>query len=215
MTICRRKPLRLASCLALAAAAALGSPGSAELIPYTGHQKQLTLALPAGWTAYDQARAFTGRPSAGGLLIFSEFDFSAFETTDEQLEAMVQLDTGQAPCFFVDRLSAPRGASCGRLTEKAQRRIRGIVEAQPVLAKDRTVVEPLEVRTETVAGCAALHFTARTRKADGKEWALDARAVSDGRTLYLFFVRAHAEHLGANLGHLEASLETLQLTNAR
>lgn len=59
-----------------------------------------------------------------------------------------------------------------------------------------------------LGGCQALKLEGR-----GREWILDVRAVSDGKTLYLFSLRNRADNFARNRGVYEAALATLRLSS--
>ncbi len=52
----------------------------------------------------------------------------------------------------------------------------------------------------------------RSITAEGDEWVLDVVALSDGSTLYLFYVRSLAEFYEENALHLQQVLSTVRLT---
>lgn len=63
-----------------------------------------------------------------------------------------------------------------------------------------------------LAGCQALKLEGKGK--DGsKKWRRDVRAVSDGKTLYLFSLRSTADNFARNLGAYEAALATLRLSS--
>jgi hypothetical protein len=207
-------PATLGLLAALALAAPVATIEASELILYEGLPDQFTIALPEGWTAYDQRLAVTGERSLVGMVIFSPVDFSRLDSAEKQIEAMLKLDTGETACFFVDRHPAPKGSSCKAFSEKATKKVRRMIESDPILAKDRRVIEPLRVETMPLGSCDALRWTARTRRADGNESALEVRAISDGEILYLFSLRNRSEFFEANHETYERSLATLRLSGA-
>jgi hypothetical protein len=173
------------------------------------HKAEFTIALPQGWTIYDQGAVMTGKPSAAGMLIFSATDIHSLPV-DKQLEIMGQIDTGEAPAFFVDRQKAKGGASCASFPEKTQKDVAKLVQK----SFSGTNVKPPVVEAATVGGCQGLHVRLDVKLKDGTEWVVDVRAVSTGTTLYLFSLRNHKDNFEKNLEAFEKSMATLKMTGS-
>src|SRR6185295_13929636 len=94
------------------ASAAAVSPPSADdavsapegFVRYEGLKDQFTIALPEGWTAYDQERLLKGTSGRFGLVSFLESRDSKIDTgTLLPAEIARSLDTGATASFFVQR----------------------------------------------------------------------------------------------------------------
>jgi hypothetical protein len=188
-----------------AAAAQEGAAGAARLSDRFEMKDQLTIVLPEGWAVYDQTAAVTGRPGLFGLVYFSAESILApgeKVITLDNSETFFRVDRGDVPAFFVDRHPAEKGMSCLRLTKRAISQIKRIVGSEPLLSRrpTATLIE--------LAGCQGLQLEGR-----GMGRRVDVRAVSDGKTLYLFSLRNTADNFARNLGAFEAALATLRLSS--
>lgn len=183
-------------------------------------QDQFTIVLPEGWTVYDQTAALTERPSLHGMVFFSaEPVLSPGEKmpSPDGSGAFLRVITGDIPSFFVDRHPAGRGMSCSKLTRNARSEIELMVGRSSIFGGlARQMLLPKRPHTSLIelAGCQALKLEGRGRVGPKKtEWILDVRAVSDGKTLYLFSLRNTADNFSRNLGAYEAALATLRLSS--
>jgi hypothetical protein len=188
---------------------------------FDGLQGQFTIVLPEGWTVYDQTAAITGKPGPYGMVFFaSEPVLSPGEkmpSTAESMKTLLRIDVGDVPSFFVDRHPAGRGMSCSKLTRNARTEIELMVGRDSVfggLARQMLLPKRPHTTLIELGGCQALKLEGRGRLGPEKtEWVLDVRAVSDGKTLYLFSLRNPADNFARNLGAYEAALATLRLSS--
>ena len=200
-----------ATLVALAGAAAAGIENVHD---------QFTIELPEGWTVYDQTAAITGQPGPYGMVFFSaEPVLSPGETmpsSARSMETLRRIGAGDVPSFFVDRHQAGRGMSCSKLTRNARNAIELMVGGDPIFGGlARQLLLPKRPQTSLIelGGCQALKLEGRGRVGPEKtEWILDVRAVSDGKTLYLFGLRNLAENFARNRGGYEAALATLRIS---
>lgn len=176
---------------------------------YDGHKTEFTIALPRGWMVYDQLAALTGKASPAGMLIFTSSSPEGL-AIEQQLEVMAKMDRGELPSFFVDRAPAKKGTTCASFPEKAQKEVVKLLQRSLPGAN----VEPPRVEAATVGGCQGLRVRMNVRAKDGTEWLADIRAVSDGKTLYLFSLRNHSANFEKNLESYEKSMSTLRLAGA-
>ena len=176
---------------------------------YEGHKSQFTIALPEGWTVYDQGALMSGKASATGMLIFTSTNPSTLPV-DKQIQLIAQIDTGEAPAFFVDRQKATKGTSCASFPEKAQKDVAKLVQK----SASGTNVQPPVVEAATVGGCQGLHVRLDVKSKDGTEWIVDVRAVSSGNTLYLFSLRNHKANFEKNVESYDKALSTLKMNGA-
>ena len=181
---------------------------------FDGLKDQFTIVLPEGWTVYDQTAAVTGKPSPYGMVFFSAEPMLApgeRVLNPDTPEAFLRVDRGDVPSFFVDRHPAGKGMSCARLTRGARSQIDLMVGNDSVFGGlARQMLLPRRPQTSEIelAGCQGLRLEGR-----GKGWNLDVRAVSDGKTLYLFSLRNTSDNFVRNLGTYEAALATLRLSS--
>ena len=176
---------------------------------YEGHKTEFTIALPEGWTVYDQGALMSGKASTTGMLLFTSTDPSTLPV-DKQVQLMGQIDSGEAPAFFVDRQKGVKGASCASFPEKAQKDVAKLVQK----SSSGTNVVPPVVEPATVGGCQGLHVRLDVKSKDGTEWIVDVRAVSSGSTLYLFSLRNHKANFEKNLEAYEKAMSTLKMNGA-
>lgn len=154
-------------------------------------------------------------------------------------EGFQKAERGDVPSFFVDRHPAGKGMSCSRLTKSARSQIELMVRNDPAIGgpgrgqlaqfnlmagidpplgglERQMIFLPKSPRRSLIrlAGCQALKLEGKGK--DGSEkWRRDVRAVSDGKTLYLFSLRSTADNFARNLGAYEAALATLRLSPER
>lgn len=176
---------------------------------YEGHKAEFTIALPQGWTVYDQGAMLTGKPSPVGMLIFTSSNPESLEI-EAQLQLIGKMDTGELPSFFVDRLPAKKGTTCASFPEKAQKDVAKLIQRNFSGAN----VEPARVEATTVGGCQGLRVRINVRAKDGTQWLADVRAVSNGNTLYLFSLRNHRGNFEKNLEAYEKAMSTLRMAAA-
>lgn len=199
------RALAAALVLAGAAAAQEQAPEAGRL--FDGLKDQFTIVLPKGWTVYDvdhETAAFTEKPNPYGLVLFlAESALGPGEKVfnRDNPQAVLRVIRGDVPSFYVERLQAGKGMSCSRLTRSAKSEIALMVGKNPVFGAPRT--SEIEI-----AGCQGLKV-----EGSGQGWRLEVRAVSDGKTLYLFSLRNSADNFARNLGAYETALATLQLAS--
>lgn len=196
----------------LSLVSSIGSPQAQVpdgFVLYEGHKAEFTIALPQGWTVYDQLEAITGKPSPLGMLIFTSSSPKAL-AIEQQLEVMGKMDRGELPSFFVDRAPAKKGMTCASFPEKTQKEVVGLLKRSLPGAN----VEAPRVEADTVGGCRGLRVRMHVRAKDGTEWLADIRAVSDGKTLYLFSLRNHSANFEKNLESYEKAMSTVRLAGA-
>ena len=193
----------------------LGSFGTAQaqvpdgFVLHEGHKAEFTIALPQGWTVYDQGARLTGTPSPVGMLVFTSSSPEGLEI-QAQLQVLAKMDTGEAPSFFVDRSPAKKGTTCGSFPENAQKDVAKLIQRSLSGAN----VEPPRVEVGTVGGCQGLRVRMDVRAKNGTEWIADVRAVSNGSTLYLFSLRNLKGNFEKNLNAYEKAMSTLRMAVA-
>jgi hypothetical protein len=219
--------LGFAGALLVLSGAAAGQQETAETAPpeagrrFEGLKDQFTLVLPAGWAVYDQTAAFTGAPGPIGMVYFSAEPLSLAPGTKvldgSNPEAFDRVDRGDVPSFFVDRIPAEKGMSCERLTRNAMFQIESLIARDEIfggLARQLLLPRRPSTSDITLAGCQALKLKGHGRVGPTKTgWLLDVRAVSDGKTLYLFSLRNTTENFLRNLETFEAAMASLQLAS--
>lgn len=211
------KRAALAKACRLAAGLFLSSAATFPAIPegyetYEGHKDQFTIALPVGWTTYDQEASLTDRRSSIGVVVFSARPVTEEGQTTADENLLSQVDTGEMPSFFVDRQPASKGMSCAKFSRNSAYGI-GIQLAQdPIFGFVRRMFSatPLKHDKIDVGGCQGLRFRGRGKKG---AWRLAVLAVSDGRVLYLFSLRNEAGNFAKNIDIFDEAIATLQLAN--
>ena len=181
-------------------------------------EDQFTVVLPEGWAVYDQTAALSRMPSPFGLVYFSAEPLpSPGEKTlkPDDFPRFQRVDSGDVPSFFVDRHPAGKGMSCSRLTRGARLEIEQMVARDSIfggLARQMLLPKRPQTSPVELAGCQALKLEGRGRIGpENAEWMMDVRAVSDGKTLYLFALRNTADNFARNGDAFEAALATLRL----
>ena len=182
---------------------------------YDGLKEQFTIALPEGWTVYDQTAALTGKPSTTGMVFFTAEPLLAPGQKVIPLsgaEALAKVERGDVPAFFVDRGPATRGMSCSKLTRRAESQVEELVSRDEIFRQTRGLLLLARPKVSQIelAGCQALKITGSAPLGPEKTpWSLDVRAVSDGKIMYLFHIRTTDDNFLKNLLVFEAALATL------
>jgi len=180
-------------------------------VPYDGLKDQFTIALPEGWSAYNQNQALSGRSGSSGMVFFTAQAITkeGEKTADPNL--LSQVDTGAIPSFFVDRQPAVKGMSCAKFTKTASYDLGVKITKDPIFGAARSyfAATPIHHDDVSIGGCQGVHYKGEGKKG---EWVLDVRAVSDGRVLYLFSLRNKAENFAKNVDTYEKAIGTVQIT---
>ena len=222
----------LRRCLLFVTVPLLGGQVALAQVPegfviYEGHKDQFTIALPAGWSAYDQS-GLAGRSSGFNVVIFSPVDLSRMSgpfppgeegkgKMNEFLAALGRIDTGETPSVWVNRHPADKGMSCDSFQKKAQERVLRMVKDTETEShnKGRKAIEPFRAEPISLGGCQGVAVTVRTEAPDGKQRAVEVRAASDGTLLYLFVLRNAAQYFEGNFVVYQAAMSSLKFAAAK
>jgi len=177
---------------------------------YDGLKDQFTIALPAGWSAYNQKQALSGRSSTLGVVLFSAQAVTKEGEKTADPNVLSRADTGDLNSFFVDRQPAAKGMSCAKITKSAAYDLGVKLTKDPIFGAARSYFSATPIKHDEVqvGGCQGLRYKGEGKKG---EWILDVRAVSDGKVLYLFSLRNKAENYARNVDTFEKAIGTLQL----
>jgi hypothetical protein len=205
--------------VAMLVLAAAPSRAQQDTVPAAGGVRdQLEITLPDGWSTYDQTEGVTGKPSALGVVIFSSQPLVSPGATTPDLPTLAKMDLGEIPSFFVDRQEADKGMKCEKLSRSAVYHIGTMVNQDPsVSTLGRKLFgatqEPAHTNIE-IGGCRGVRFRLEANKKDpAKHKVVDVRAVSDGKTLYLFSLRNKGEHYATNLAAFETALASVRFAS--
>lgn len=172
---------------------------------FEGRKDQFTIAIPKDWTAYDQARLLGEQQAQknGGMFNVIIFYRAQDQASSDgmSVETMRRIDVGEVPSFFVQKMAAEKGMSCDGFSEKAEKQV------VKILGVDGAHSEP-----SPVAGCKGVRVRAGGRRSSPKQ---DVYAASDGRVLYLFYLRMPAEKFDQNAEVFQKSVATAKLTAAK
>jgi len=188
-----------------------------DLVPFEGLKEQFSIALPGGWTVYNQSEAISGEQGPFGVVFFSAQPLTKPGEKTADIELLAKADLGEIPSFFVDRQPAGKGMACSEFSRLAAGRIAGMARNDPSIANGQELPSQFLPKRIELGGCQGfkVEVHALQRKPEKAKWIVDVRAVSDGRVLYLFSVRARAEHYQQVLGTFESVLATLKLSSPR
>jgi len=91
-----------------------------------------------------------------------------------------------------------------------------MITGDPILDKRATILEAPRSEPVSVAGCKGIriHGTGQPAKENTPQ-TLDVYAASDGKVLYLFTLRNHADNYKKNSEVFQKSVATARLTAAR
>jgi hypothetical protein len=79
---------------------------------------------------------------------------------------------------------------------------------------ERWVLDEFDEQWQSLAGCEGLRLVGRGRRNDGTAVVLDARAVSDGETLFVFVLRSVADDYESRLRAFDKVLATFRFSVA-
>ena len=220
-----RRYLLLATMLLFGGQVALAQVPEGFVI-YEGHKDQFTIALPPGWSVYDQSRQPGASRGFFDVVIFSPVDLSPMsgrfgpgdETKAREFGAALgRIATGETPSISVNRHPAEKGMSCDSFQKKAQERVLSMVKENETKDrnKDRKLIEPFRAEPISLGGCQGVWVRGRTEAPDGKQWAVDVRAASDGTLLYLFLLRNAAQYFESNFVVYQAAMSSLKFAAAK
>ena len=180
-----------------------------------GIYDQFAITLPDGWSVYDQNEALSGKPSSVGVVFFSAQPVTKEGSAAADAALLAKVDTGETPSFFVDRSKASKGMTCAKLSKGDIYGIGTTINQDPAIATVGRrlfsgALEPKHTDID-VGGCHGVRFQLEAHKDDAaKHWKVDARAVSDGKTLYIFSVRHRGGYYDDSLGAFEKAMSTLR-----
>lgn len=185
-----------------------------DLVPFDGLKDQFTIALPSGWNAYNQSESGSGEEGPFGVVFFSAEPLTKPGEKTADVEQLAKADIGEIPTFFVDRQPAGKGMTCNEFTRAAAGHVAGMVRNDSAISSGREVPTQFLPKHIELGGCQGFRVIMRAKhgQPDKAEWVVDVRAVSDGKVLYLFSLRAKAERYQNVLDTFERVLATIKLT---
>ena len=186
----------------------LGSKPRADA--YRGPEDQFVINLPQGWTIYDQNKAVYGQSSPFGMLIISSANLERMDL-NSQLESMAKMDIGELPSLLVDRLPAKKNMTCLGFSAGAKRKVLELLKGDVMFSKGAKILKKLKADIVLVGGCKGLRIRGETQVSNGNQWVLDVHAVSDGKVLYLFYLRSLKKYYVKNLRIYEKMISTVKL----
>jgi hypothetical protein len=209
--------------LTVAAFAYTAVPGAAVQeapVRTGGVQDQFAISLPSGWSLYDQDEAISGKPGPFGVVFFSAQPVKQPESSTADASLFAKVDTGEILSFFVDRSKAAKSMTCARLSKSDIYNIgKRINQDRSIATAGRRMfgggLAPPHTDIE-VGGCHGVRFQLEANKENPeKHWKIDARAVSDGKVLYLFSVRHRGVYFEDSLAVFEKAMSTVQFKQAK
>jgi hypothetical protein len=193
-----------------------------ELHPYFAMKDQFTIALPVGWSVYDQGMALSRKSGKTGppIVFCSEaIDGKAMTSGDEEaLQKVIRqlsgVEIGAIAGFTLDRLPAKKGMSCEGFDAKAEKKLLDLMGTDPMFGPGRTIREKPHAEPVVIGGCQGLRLKGKGTASTGAGKNLDVFAVSDGEVLFLFKLLNLDEHYPQNLGTFERIVSTVKLAVA-
>jgi hypothetical protein len=178
-----------------------------------------SLSIPESWSTYVESLVVAGGGYPRGTTIFSERPIRAVESgaggrarAVDDLELLDAILAGESPGFFLERAAAQRGMTCGGFSSGSRRRVLAYARRDLIFGEDDELIETPTLSEATVAGCAALFVTGRSRRPDGAEVVLEIYAAANGDTLYYFGLRTLADRHAAHREPFAAALETVKFS---
>jgi hypothetical protein len=189
---------------------------------YEGQKDQFTIAIPPGWVARDRSQILQLKESSPSPFNITYFYLPPQNTpqdaaTPEELRKTIRgIATGDIPAFFVQKLQAEDGMSCDGFSEKAQRSVFNILNSDTMFSLRALIVELPRSEPISLGGCKGVRVYG-TGQADGESTprTTDINAVSDGKILYLFALRATADNYKKNAEIFKKSVSTAKITGTK
>jgi len=180
--------------------------------------EQFTITLPEGWTVYDQNAAH-GQPGLLGVIVFAPVDLAQVSrmkndkaTEAQARQALVAVDSGRIPSFFVERYAAGPGSGCAEGLPPAEReRVLQDLRRTARGPQGDWVLDVEEVAEAPMAGCAGLRVRLGARLPAGGGFDFLSYIVSDGQVNYDFTLRARRGFFEKNLPVFEQAVGSLKL----
>lgn len=176
---------------------------------------QFSISLPAGWHAYDQQQALSGQASTLGLVLFSAQEVTEAGKLTADVETLANLDRGDIPSFFVDRLPAEKGMACSKLSRTATYNLGvRINQDKSVSAVKKYLASSVGAKHTNIdlGGCKGARYRVEAgKKGTPEHWIIDVRAVADGNVVYLFSLRNQAANYSRNIDAFERAMATVQI----
>jgi hypothetical protein len=213
----RSGPAVIAVLLALSA-----TPGRAADDPpaaVAGLRDQLAITLPEGWVVWDESEVVSGKPGPVGMVVFSAEPVIREATAPPNEARDSRAYRGEIPMFFLERAPARKGMSCEKLSRFAILEVGSLAKRDPSvdtigqrisgkIAPDHTDI--------VLGGCRGVRFVVEVHKKDpAKHRIVDERVVSDGKFLYLFWLRNDGSHYVKNVEIFDRVLASVRLTLAK
>lgn len=191
-----------------------------DLQQYSGMKDQFELALPKGWSVYDQGMVLSSKPSKTGLpVVFCSepIDGKAMLSGDRRAvekvaDQLASVETGALAGFILDRLPAKQGMSCHGFDATAQKMLLDLMGTEPMFGPGRITRGKPHAEPLVIGGCQGLRIKGKGTARTGDGRSLDVFAVSDGETLFLFKLENLDEHYPKNIDTFERIMSTLRLT---
>ena len=106
--------------------------------------------------------------------------------------------------------------SCAGFPEKAEKEVFKMITGDPILGKGAAIQEAPHSEPVPVAGCKGIRIRGTGQPAkENVPQTLDVYAASDGKVLYLFTLRNHADNYKKNAEVFQKSVATARLTAAQ
>ena len=195
--------------------------GTADLVPYQGLKDQFVISIPENWHVYDQNAALHRPPGPFGVVQFSLLDVAAVQERlntgdkDQAMKDFTGIVRGETPSFAVDRSPSEKGMACDGFSEKALKGLVKNIETDAKAGNPSTKVADPEVAAVDLGGCKGQRVRLRVSPSRGEAWIHLVYAVSDGTTLYHFFVRNPESLFEKNRPDFESAVHTLIFSRAK
>jgi len=170
------------------------------LEPYTQLDRQIALATPRGWGAFQHGIAGLSETGVTGTILFSpEFasDRSGAAAADpdtERAEPVCRIRTGESPGWILDIRKAKRGMRCTGFTDKGLAELKRWIAADELLGRDLTGPTGGALTPVSIDRCSGVSGVWRGSVDGAIDVVVELRATSDDDFVYLLALRTSAEH---------------------
>jgi hypothetical protein len=187
------------------------------LEPYDELDHQFTMAIPAGWASSHLSVVEVDERPVWGAIVFSAEEIPGSREPERKQQALAAVESGDTAALLLDRREVVGGMRCSGFSKEARQTLsRWVADLDLVPGGPRWLLEGgLQVDPWPLTGCEGLRLVGRGKRSDGASVVVDARAVSDDETVFLFVLRSLEEDYASRLRALERLLATFRFSVAR
>lgn len=182
--------------------------------PYVEMDHQFTLAIPEDWSSTHLLVVVEEGHAVGGTIVFSAVPIP--RGVEPGQGPLADVVSGDAVAVVLERRRAAGGMTCDGFTAGGRAKLlEWIEQLPPAIERERWAFEELPtVEQATIDDCVGLRVVRNGRNPAGRAAVLDVRAVTRGRTAFLFVLRSVEGEQQARGSVFERILSTVRFSAA-